>query len=64
MEMLMEAEKGREYDIDNIIIMADWNTVVAEGKDGKEVGSSGLGSSNNRREKLVNFYKRIKIEGH
>ena len=56
-EKLLEVEKGN----DNIIIMGDWNAVVGERKYGNEVGSYGLGSINDRGEKMVEFFKRRKL---
>ena len=56
-EMLLEVEKRN----DNIIIIEDWNAVVGEGKDGNEVASYGLGSRNDRGEKMVEFFKRRKL---
>jgi len=56
-EELIEAEKGS----DNLIIMGDWNAVVGEGIDQKEVGSFGLGERNSRGQKLVEFCKRRKM---
>ena len=56
-EMLLEAEKRN----DNIIITEDWNAVVGEGKDGNEIASYGLGSRNDRGEKMVEFCKRRKL---
>ena len=39
LEELIEKEKGT----DHIIVLGDFNAVVGEGRDEKEVGSSGLG---------------------
>ena len=41
-EEILENEATR----DNVIIMGDWNSVVGEGLDGKEVGQFGLGRRN------------------
>ena len=49
--------KGTE----NVVIMGDWNAVVGEGGDGKEVGMYGLGQRNDRGDKLVEFCKRNKF---
>ena len=56
-EEILENEATR----DNVIIMGDWNSVVGEGLDGKEVGQFGLGRRNERGEKLVEFCRRKKL---
>jgi len=38
--------------------MGDWNAIVGETRDDKEVGEFGLGKHNNRGEGLVEFCKR------
>jgi exonuclease III len=50
-EELVAKEKGKDY----VVIMGDWNAVVGEGREGKEIGEHGLGSRNERGEKLVDF---------
>ena len=57
LEEIMKAQKGN----DNIVIMGDWNAVVGEGKDGREVGEFGLGNRNERGERLVEFSKHNKL---
>ena len=57
LEEILKDQKGK----DNVVIMGDFNAVVGEGRDGKEVGSYGLGSRNERGEKLVEFCKRNKL---
>ena len=42
--------------------MGDWNAVVGEEGDGKEVGMYGLGQRNDRGDKLVEFCKRNKLQ--
>src|SRR5215471_400986 len=57
LEELLEKQKGR----DNVLILGDWNAVVGEGKEGKEVGKFGLGVRNERGEKLIEFCARRKL---
>ena len=56
-EELMAKENGKDY----VVIMGDWNAVVGEGREGKEIGEYGLGTRNDRGEKLVEFCKRNKF---
>ncbi|XP_008184879.1 craniofacial development protein 2-like [Acyrthosiphon pisum] len=48
---------GISRDSDNVIIMGDFNAVVGEGQDNQIIGKHGLGTRNNRGERLVNFCK-------
>ena len=41
--------------------MGDWNAIVGEGKEDKNIGHYGLGWRNDRGEKLVEFCKRRKL---
>lgn len=54
LEELIAKEKGKDY----LIIMGDWNAVVGEGRDEKEVGSFGLGKRNDRGQMLLEFCRR------
>ena len=54
---LIEEEKGS----DNLVVMGDWNSVIGEGQDGKEVGAFGLGTRNERGERLVDFCQQRKM---
>ncbi len=56
-EKLIDEEKGS----DHVVIMGDFNAVVGEGREDKEVGSYGLGIRNDRGDKLVEFCKRRKF---
>ena len=56
-EEIVAKEKGRDY----LVIMGDWNAVVGEGREGKEVGAYGLGTRNDRGEQMVEFCKRNKL---
>jgi hypothetical protein len=40
---------------DNVIIMGDFNTIVGEGREGREVGDFGLGKRNARGERVVEY---------
>jgi hypothetical protein len=37
---------------DNVIIMGDFNAIVGEGREGREVGNFGLGKRNERGERV------------
>src|SRR5271163_4704401 len=41
--------------------MGDWNAVVGEGREGKEIGGYGLGVRNERGQMLVDFCKRMDL---
>ena len=56
-EELIEAEKGADY----LIVMRDWNAVVGEGRDDKEVAIFGLGKRNERGQMLLVFCRRKKL---
>ena len=56
-EKLINEEKGKT----NIVIMGDWNAIVGEGKEGKTVGVFGLGTRNQRGEKLIKFCEENKF---
>ena len=51
LDCLIKAENGNT----NLIVMGDWNCIIGEGQDEKEVGAFGLGTRNERGERLVEF---------
>ncbi len=53
-EDLMKGEKAT----DNVMILGDFNAIVGEGRDGKEIGEFGLGKRNERGQALVDFCRR------
>ena len=57
----IEEVLDNEVTNDNVIIMGDWNSIVGEGSDGREVGQFGLGRRNERGEKLVEFCRRKEL---
>ena len=57
MDQILEEQSGK----DNVVILGDWNAVVGEGQDEKEVGKFGLGKRNDRGEKLVEFCRQKKL---
>ena len=57
LDCLIKAEKGNT----NLIVMGDWNCIIGEGQDEKEVGAFGLGTRNERGERLVEFCRQRKL---
>jgi len=57
LEEMLTKQKGSDY----VVIMGDWNAVVGEGRDEREVGSFGLGQRNERGDRLVEFCKKNKF---
>ena len=53
----MNKIKGKDY----LVLIGDWNAAVGEGREDNTVGLYGLGSRNDRREKLVEFCKRHQL---
>src|SRR6476619_5462763 len=48
---------GKQKETYNVIVMGDFNAVVGEGKEARVVGKFGLGKSNDRGERLIEFCK-------
>jgi exonuclease III len=46
---------------DNLIIIGHWNAVIGEGADRQVVGADGLGTRNEKGERLVDFYKQYDL---
>ena len=44
-----------------MVIVSEWNAVVGEGAEGKDIGKSGLGKRNSRGEKLAEFCNRREL---
>ena len=57
LDCLIKAEKGNT----NLIVMGDWNCIIGEGQDEKEVGAFGLGTRNERGERLTEFCRQRKL---
>lgn len=57
LEELIKEEKGK----DNVVVMGDWNAVVGEGREGKEIGGYGLGVRNERGQILVDLCTRMDL---
>ena len=57
LDCLIKAENGNT----NLIVMGDWNCIIGEGQDGKEVGAFGLGTRNERGERLIEFCRQRKL---
>ncbi len=53
-EQVMDRVKGTDY----LVIMGDWNAVVGEGQEQRALGKYGLGTRNERGDKLIEFCKR------
>ena len=56
-EEQLKSVKGTEY----VIVMGDWNSVIGEGEEGKEIGKYGLGERNDRGSRLAQFCKENKL---
>ncbi|KAL4149828.1 hypothetical protein QTP88_003684 [Uroleucon formosanum] len=57
LEELCKLTKGS----DNLIIIGDWNAVVGEGADGQVVGAYGLGTRNERGDRLIDYCKQYDL---
>jgi len=56
-EEVVDRQKGSDY----VIVMGDWNAVVGEGRDGNEIGQFGLGTRNERGDRLTEFCQKRKF---
>jgi len=54
MEAILQEMKGNGY----VTVLGDWNAVVGESPEDECVGKFGLGSRNDRGQKLVEFCKK------
>ena len=45
----------------NLKVMGDWNCIIGEGQDEKEIGAFGLGTKNERGERLIEFCREKKL---
>jgi len=57
----IESLVTKEKATDQVIIMGDFNAVVGEGKDGREIGEFGLGKRNDRGQTSLDFCKRTRM---
>ena len=57
LDCLVKAEKGNT----NLVGIGDWNCIIGEGQDEKEVGAFGLGIRNERGERLIEFCRQRKL---
>ena len=51
----IEEMMGNVNGQDSLVVMGDWNAVVGEARQGKEIGSYGSGVQNNRGKRLQEF---------
>ena len=56
-DCIIKAKKGNTY----LVVMGDWNCIIGEGQDGKEVGAFGLGTRNERGERCLEFCRKRKL---
>ena len=57
LDCLTKTEKGNS----NTVVMGDWNCILGEGQDEKEVGAFGLRTRNERGGRLVEFCRQMKL---
>ena len=57
LDCLIKAEKSNT----NLIVMGDWNCIIGEGQDEKEVGAFGLGTRNERGDRRIEVCKQRKL---